>query len=122
MTIKLTEIGIRGGVWRGVLTMSNGVVPVLEARHLDQVIPGLSVIGRMEEDGWDVSLPVPVECISDGVQTFLIYDAGTGESLAHFSLLAGEPLAEDIRTEMALLRAELDMLKRAFRRHCLETI
>jgi len=26
-----------------------------------------------------------------------------------------------MRVEMDLLRAELDMLKRAFRRHCLET-
>jgi hypothetical protein len=30
-------------------------------------------------------------------------------------------LAEDIRAEMDLLRAELDLLKQAFRRHCVET-
>ena len=36
--------------------------------------------------------------------------------------LAGEALAHDIRAEIDLLRAELDMLKRAFRRHCLETM
>jgi hypothetical protein len=31
------------------------------------------------------------------------------------------PLEEDIRAEVSLLRAELDLLKRAFRRHCAET-
>jgi hypothetical protein len=30
-------------------------------------------------------------------------------------------LDEDIRAEVDLLRAELDLLKRAFRRHCSET-
>ena len=36
-------------------------------------------------------------------------------------MITGEPLGDDIRAEVELLRAELDMLKRAFRRHCLET-
>ena len=29
--------------------------------------------------------------------------------------------AEDIRAELSLVRDELDLLKRAFRRHCVET-
>ena len=37
-------------------------------------------------------------------------------------LVAGDALAYDLRTEIALLREELDLLKRAFRRHCLETM
>jgi outer membrane protein assembly factor BamA len=36
-------------------------------------------------------------------------------------LIAGEALGDDIRVEVELLRDELDMLKRAFRRHCVET-
>ena len=35
--------------------------------------------------------------------------------------IAGEAVSDDLRAEVELLRAELDMLKRAFRRHCLET-
>jgi hypothetical protein len=31
-------------------------------------------------------------------------------------------MEDDLRAEVDLLRAELDMLKRAFRRHCLETM
>ena len=43
------------------------------------------------------------------------------EVLGSFTLIAGEALGDDLRAEVSLLRAELDMLKRAFRRHCLET-
>ena len=46
----------------------------------------------------------------------------TDARLASFTVVMGQPLDEDIRAEMALLRAELDMLKRAFRRHCVETM
>ena len=63
---------------------------------------------------------MPVEAVGDGVQTFLILDMRRDTVLTSFSLLGGEALSEDMRAEMALLRAELDMLKRAFRRHCLE--
>jgi hypothetical protein len=42
--------------------------------------------------------------------------------LGSFSIVAGDALAEDIRAELSLLRAELDMLKKGFRRHCLETL
>jgi hypothetical protein len=45
----------------------------------------------------------------------------TDAVLASFAFLAGDALSEDIRAEMDLLRDELDMLKRAFRRHCVET-
>ena len=64
----------------------------------------------------------PGRLLSDGVQTFLISDPDTGEKLASFAVLAGDALGDDIRAEMDLLRAELDMLKRAFRRHCVETM
>jgi len=52
----------------------------------------------------------------------LIADQRSGETLNSFSIISGTPLDDDIRVEMDLLRAELDMLKKAFRRHCLETL
>jgi len=66
-------------------------------------------------------VPVPVSALSDGVHSFLISDKRTGEKLNSFSILAGDPVRDDIRSELDLLRAELDMLKKAFRRHCVET-
>lgn len=44
-----------------------------------------------------------------------------GVTLARFTLVAGQALEEDIRAELNLLRAELDLLKRAFQRHCRES-
>lgn len=123
--MSLTKASLRDGIWEGVLTASgaaNDVPPPLAALHLDQPVPGLTITPDGEAGRWIVSLPIPAELISDGVQTFVIADADSGEHLASFSLLAGDALAEDIRAEMDLLRAELDMLKRAFRRHCLETM
>ena len=70
---------------------------------------------------WTVRVPIPADLISDGVQSFVISDATTGTTLSSFAIIAGDALAEDIRAEMDLLRAELDLLKRAFRRHCVET-
>jgi len=69
-----------------------------------------------------VKVPVPASAISDGVQTFVISDGDTGDVLNTFSILAGDAIGEDMRAEMDLLRAELDLLKRAFRRHCVETM
>ena len=63
-------------------------------------------------------VPIPAWALNEGVQTFVV-QAG-GERLAQFTLIAGQPLEEDIRAEVSLLRAELDLLKRAFQRHLRE--
>ncbi len=120
--LTLTKTRLFQGVWEGVLTSSakTNTPPKLEVTHLEQPVDGLELV----EDGgsWAVRFPVPVEVIADGVQTFLFRDAMSGETLGSFALIGGEALSDDIRAEMNLLRDELDMLKRAFRRHCLETM
>jgi hypothetical protein len=117
----LTKTRIRGGVWEGVLT---GIVgePQLEALHLEQVVPGLEVRQAEGQQGaWALRLPIPVETLSEGVQTFAIREVGAVDILGHFTVITGVAMEDDVRAEIDLLRAELDMLKRAFRRHCLET-
>ena len=54
-------------------------------------------------------------------ENFIISDEKTGMTLNSFALLFGEVLAEDIRAEMGWLREERELLKSAFRRHCVET-
>ena len=89
---------------------------------LDRPVEGVELTELDPEQGsWTLRVPIPSEAVADGVQTFVISDGESGEKLASFSLIAGAPAADDIRVEIELLRAELDMLKRAFRRHCLET-
>lgn len=118
--VELTRIRIQEGIWSGQLKGpgTKEWTPEIEVMHLDRVVEGTT----LEPDGasWLVKVPVPPELISDGVQTFLIRDKRTGDILNSFTIIAGDPLAEDIRAEMALLRAELDMLKKAFRRHFVE--
>ena len=104
---------IREGVWQGTLGGSSGA-PDVEMVQGTRVLPGLTV--APEAEGWSVRVPVPATAISDGVLTFLLRDRASGEVLGHFTLIAGVTPQEDIRAEIDLLRAEIDMLKRAFRR------
>ena len=95
-----------------------GKPPSVIVTHQGEVIAHELSADPARTGQWNLRLPVPVERLSDGVQVFLVRDADTGERLAAFTLLSGEPLEDDIRAELELLRAELDMLKRAFRQHC----
>ena len=118
----LTKTRIRAGVWEGVLS---GAVepPVLDVLLLEQILPGVSVTAVPDRPGdWAVRVPVPSEALNEGVQTFVIRDKASGQTLAHFTVITGVAMEDDMRAEVDLLRAELDMLKRAFRRHCLETM
>lgn len=117
---KLTPLGIRAGVWEGVLTGTEAE-PRLAVTHLEAPVALQIAALPGQPGGWAVRVPIPVEVLSEGVQTFLIRDAASGERLGHFTLITGVAMEDDLRAEIDLLRAELDMLKRAFRRHCLET-
>lgn len=117
----LTKTRLFAGVWEGILSGAGTELPKLRVTHLGKDVEGVEVKDSKDVNGWLVHVPVPVHLMSDGVQTFLITDAETGATLNSFTLLFGEVLAEDIRAEMGLLREELDLLKSAFRRHCVET-
>ena len=95
--------------------------PDLGVTHLDKPLGELKLKETGEPSQWSLRIPIPVELIGDGAQTFLIFDKDTGETLDSFTIIAGDAVTDDIRAEVALLRAELDMVKRAFRRHCVET-
>ncbi len=118
----LTKTRIRAGVWEGVLSGSIDA-PALQVLHLEKPVAGVSVSAVAERAGeWLIQVPIPADLLSEGVQTFLIQDAKTGDKLQHFTVITGVAMEDDLRAEVDLLRAELDMLKRAFRRHCLETV
>lgn len=119
----LTKTRFLEGVWEGLLVATGHGAPTPEITVTlhDRPIGGITVTETTTAGRWAVEVPVPVQAVGDGVQTFLITDARADEVLDSFTLIAGEALADDIRAEVDLLRAELDMLKRAFRRHCLET-
>lgn len=119
--LTLTKTKMRQGVWEGIIAGAGPDQPMLEITHLGEAITDANLIHDADHGHWVLHLPIPAVAISDGVQTILINDASSGEKLGNVTLIAGEALGDDMRAEMELLRAELDMLKRAFRRHCLET-
>lgn len=115
----LTQTRIAEGWWEGVLIGADGDAPV-EAWHQGRRIEGVEVTRLAGKSGQSaVRAPIAASVLSEGVQTVLLK---VGEEvLASFTIVAGVPLEEDLRAEISLLRAELDLLKRAFRRHCAET-
>lgn len=120
--IELTNARIHAGRWHAEVVSPGAVdAPDLEVWHLETRLGGVETGPAKAPGRWTVSLPIPSELLSDGVQTFLVRDGGSGETLGHFTIVTGVPLEDDIRAELSLLRAELDMLKKAFRRHCVET-
>ena len=122
-TVELTKLRMAEGVWHGAIKKHGDTdwQPEIEVSHLDSLLDGVEVEEDRVEEHWVVRIPIPVDRISDGVQTFVIREKRVDEILGSFTIVAGDALAEDIRAEMSLLRSELDMLKKAFRRHCVET-
>lgn len=118
---RLTKTRIRAGVWEGVLRTDEADIAldvVLQGRNIEGVTK-TAIEGRPGE--WAIRVPIQAEHLSEGVQTYLIRNATKPETLAHFTIITGVAMEDDLLAEVDLLRQELDMLKRAFRRHCLET-
>lgn len=121
--LTLTKIRMRNRRWEGRVTgaSTSGARPDIRVSYLDRPVDGVELTEGPQPGVWDLAVPVPEEAIADGVHTILIYDGASDAKLGNFTLIAGEAVGDDLRAEVDLLRAELDTLKRAFRRHCLET-
>lgn len=123
-TYALTKLRFKDGVWQGSLdaTVKDSPTPQVSVTVQDTAVDGVNIVETGEPGQWLLDVPVPDFAVGEGVFTFLISDVMTSEVLGSFAIIGGDVLADDIRVEMALLREELDMLKRAFRRHCIETM
>lgn len=123
--MSVTKTRMKEGIWTGVLHRVNETehadLPRVEVTLDTRALDGVEVTPN-PDGGYILRVPIPMEALSDGLQTFLIKDADSGDLLDKFAVIAGEAVEGDIRAEIDLLRAELDMLKAAFRRHCLETM
>ena len=117
---RVAQTRIAGGVWEGLLTADTGEAPGVVVLHDGRPVEGVSVQPVPGKPGqFAVRVPIPLSALNEGVQTFLLQLGD--EILTSFTLVAGQALDGDIRAELNLLRAELDLLKRSFRRHCAET-
>ncbi|MGB0734642.1 MAG: hypothetical protein ACPHAO_08005 [Paracoccaceae bacterium] len=55
--------------------------------------------------------------IRDGVHTFLIFVESNSVPVGSFCISAGRAMEYDLQADVAVLWEELEILKRAFRRH-----
>ena len=118
MALKLEQGRISGGIWEAVLVGAE-TAPEVEVRHEGRAVDAVTVTPVPGRPGhFAIRVPIPAWALNEGVQTFLV-QAGA-ESLGSFALIAGVPPEGDIRVELDLMRAELDLLKRAFQRHVRE--
>lgn len=93
--------------------------PALDLRLRDRSLDGLE-IAHMRNEIWHVALDLPDDILTEGVQALLLTAQDGTQILHSYPIASGVTLSEDLVTEVALLRAELDLLKRAFRRKLTE--
>lgn len=118
----LIRVRLDAGRYEGVLTCSNSAGTGIEAVHEGRVIAAATLTPDEDRKGSARAVVLlPAEVIAEGVQVIALRSTATGAVLDRITLMAGAALDEDIRLEIALLRDELEMLKRAFRRHVSET-
>ncbi len=119
---SITKTRLHAGVWHGVLTCKRDELPDIEVLHLETALQGVTLVPvpKSKKD-YALSVPIPARLLNDGVHSFVVQNRSDQTVLTSFSIIAGSPLDMDLRAEIDLLRAELDLLKRAFRRHCMQT-
>ena len=115
--------GLRGGVWRGVIDGAAEPGP-LAVVHRGERVAVAEVQRLADGSGWAVTAPLPLDRLTDGATSFLLVaDDGGADApapgarrLGVLPVVSGAPLDADLRAEMELMRAEIDLLKREFRR------
>ncbi len=124
MSETVLETGqVRQGRWIGHVRSDEpgfGEAEIALVLAGEKVAP-VHVMADGEPGLWRLEAEIPAGLIEEGLQTFTIERAGDTAPLASFSILAGRPLAPDIRAELDLMRAELELVKRALRRHLRES-
>lgn len=113
--------GVSGGCWTGILRADTPPLPP-QVIHRGQAVAAAAM--RPAGPGqWAVSADLPPAVIEDGVHSLLLVAQGEGagtQVLASLTLIAGEAAKDELLAEVAQLRAELDLLKREFRRFAAE--
>ncbi|MEM8848552.1 MAG: hypothetical protein AAGE03_00820 [Pseudomonadota bacterium] len=113
----LNRISVTSGVYRGLL-VGEGDPPALEIVVGDESLGNLTP--SPTEGGWRMEGEIGTLPLTDGTRAVTIR-AGDGTVLDSFAVICGLDAPQDLRAELAALRAEMTILKQAFRRHVTET-
>ncbi|MDB6177777.1 hypothetical protein PAF17_09715 [Paracoccus sp. Z330] len=117
--LEFDDHGIRGGVWSGCVRGANRPERVCAICRGEVVAE--AVLTENESEGWDVTVGLPSSVLSSGVTSLILVagDQAEGAATQHLgrlNLIAGEVLDQDLGVEIAMLRSEIELLKREFRR------
>ncbi|RJL07534.1 hypothetical protein D3P06_00230 [Paracoccus aestuarii] len=120
--------GLRGGIWRGRITGLAAAPGRVVLIHHGEVL-SQARLAADGDDAWLVEVDLPGQVLTEGLQTLLLKaDDAEGEEgsrpegvlLARISVMAGRVLDDDLASEIAALRAELELVKRELRRFAAE--
>ena len=111
---EFENLGLKAGVWSGLLHRAAAPEQV-GLVHRGETVAEARVT-PVKEGLWRIDVDLPANRLGDGVISFLMLEGRTGGQLASLSVAAGQALEQDLLVEMELMRAELDLLKREFRR------
>ena len=119
--MQFDDLGLSDGIWRGMLH-----APAAPARLcvMDEgrIVADATLKGDAKGP-WQVEAELPASVMSEGIRSLLLVVCDEdgprpgASALGRLDLRAGRPLDQDLLAEIALLRAELDLLKREFRRY-----
>ncbi|MEM9755259.1 MAG: hypothetical protein AAF914_04660 [Pseudomonadota bacterium] len=118
--MEYARAALKAGRYEAVLDTRGGQAPVIELVHQERVV-AVAEVAEGADGRHRVGVDLPAALMSDGVHVVAVRSAADGTVFDRITLLMGSELDGDFRSEIALLRDELELLKRAFRRHCAET-
>ena len=124
MTLEITQIKFSQGVWQGLISGAaprTDHLPKFDVTLHEEPVDTVQVIRTQDTDELHLQITIPPSAVGSGVHSFVITEHQSLDVLARFTLIRGDLAAQDLRAEIDLLKAELELLKRAFRRHCVET-
>jgi hypothetical protein len=119
MSWTLARLRLSAGTWEGRLSGPAGAEPPALSATWNGVDIGEPRLASEAPGQWKATLILPTALISDGTHTLAIGPRG-GDPLCLETLAFGDPLEADLRAELAALRTEVEVLKRALRRHLAE--
>ena len=118
MSLRIEPTRFAEGIWRALLSQSSdlkALPPKIDVLLQGRPIRGVRVDALDMENCYELSVPIPPEAVGFGTYMLLIVEQGSSKVLSRIVLSGGDLNGEDLRAEMAELRAEIDLLKRLFR-------
>ncbi|MEM6886714.1 MAG: hypothetical protein AAF636_01105 [Pseudomonadota bacterium] len=113
--VTIEQSRLRDGVWECLLRAR--LRPQVAAHLHDKPLEPPQVEPAGSDGLWRLTLTLPKDLLSDGAHTVVLTEGAASDPFGNIAILAGDVLASDLRAEVDLLRAELNMLKRMFRKH-----